>query len=431
MLFGLLKNARRPSSNRPRRAAFRPRLELLEGRLCPSGGLLDPTFGSGGTEAVTLPSTLYNGQVAAAVQPDGKIVSVGMLIESNKARAISVVRMNPDGSLDTSFNGTGYVALKPPGPAYSAGGDTLALQPDGKIVVGGSFPTSSTNSGNTEFVVARLNTNGTLDKTFAKGGLFVWNATTGSDNVNALAVLADGSIAAAGGAGVFKLSASGALVSSFGKGGLATFQVGASPNVTDMAVAPNGDLILSGSDTDAAGASGGMLIAVNASTGRLDTNFNNGQGWVADFNPAGHGSTSFNAVAIQGNNIVVAGNANGTAYGVLARFTLAGALDTTFANGGVFVTATRTRFDNVAVESDGSLVVSGASNPGSGWEMAVGHFTADGQLDTTFGSAGTGFTLIPNGGDGYGLALGTDGSIVVCGGSSVWGETLYARLTGP
>lgn len=431
------RNARQAKSAFRTPPSYRPRLEALEDRLCPSGGMLDPTFGSGGTQNVTLPSTLYNGQVATVVQPDGKIVSAGMLIAGNKGHEMSVVRMNPNGSLDTSFNGSGYVALKAASSDLAVA-NTVALQSDGKILVGGWATTSSVtfDYNHEEFVVARLNANGSLDKTFAKQGMFVWYPTSGNNNVNSLAVLSDGSIVAGGispasygqDAAVFKLSASGALVSSFGKGGLAVFQPVTGTAIQSMAVGPNGDLILGGNDYINGG---GLLIAVNQSTGRLDTNFNNGLGYIADFNPAGHASTVFNAVAIQGNSILAAGNVNGSSYGQLTRFTLTGVLDTTFANGGSFVMTTLTRFDNVAVELDGSLVVSGSNNQGSGWQqMAVGHFTANGQLDPTFGGAGTGFATFP-GGDGYGLALAADGSILVCGGGPVSGETLYARLTPP
>src|SRR5437868_1259670 len=70
----------------PQRSAFRPRLEALEDRLTPSGGgLLDPTFGTGGL--VNLPNATDNGAPAVAVQPDGKVVIVGQINRPNSPSA--------------------------------------------------------------------------------------------------------------------------------------------------------------------------------------------------------------------------------------------------------------------------------------------------------------------------------------------------------
>src|SRR6478735_2374925 len=116
MLFRLFCKPRRESPAQPVR--FRPCLEALEDRLTPSGGgLLDPTFDGDGVRS--LPQATCNLAVAVAVQPDGKIVSVGQ-----NADGIAVVRMNANGSLDTSFNGTGLVTLK---VARGASGKAVAL----------------------------------------------------------------------------------------------------------------------------------------------------------------------------------------------------------------------------------------------------------------------------------------------------------------
>src|SRR5262249_52839439 len=112
-----LFSSRKPRSKapiRPRCRAFRPSLEALESRDCPSGGLLDTTFNGTGMQTVAAFSHYsplggfggfnFGGAVSDVVQPtDGKIVAVGH--DSNNA--ILVVRLNRDGSLDTTFNGTG------------------------------------------------------------------------------------------------------------------------------------------------------------------------------------------------------------------------------------------------------------------------------------------------------------------------------------
>src|SRR4051794_15856657 len=99
MLFRLFRKSRRKAPTRPVR--FRPSLETLEDRYCPAGGLLDPTFGTGGL--VNLPSTTDNGARAVAVQPDGKVVIAGEVLSKSSYEIISVQWLNRDGSLDTTF----------------------------------------------------------------------------------------------------------------------------------------------------------------------------------------------------------------------------------------------------------------------------------------------------------------------------------------
>ena len=108
-------------------------LEVLEARDCPSaGGLLDPTFGSGGI--VNLPHTTDSGASAVAVQPDGKTVIAGLISRSPGADSITVQRLNRDGSLDTTFNKTGSVTIQ---TGKSDWATSITLQPDGKILIGG------------------------------------------------------------------------------------------------------------------------------------------------------------------------------------------------------------------------------------------------------------------------------------------------------
>ncbi|MES2567217.1 MAG: T9SS type A sorting domain-containing protein [Bacteroidota bacterium] len=134
-------------------------------RLLPSG-LEDSTFNFGNFDGA-----IY----ATAVQPDGKIIVAGNFINANSASVNRIVRLNADGTTDLSFN---------PGSGANNIIYELALQADGKILIVGSFTTFNGTSRNR---VARLNTNGTLDLTFSPG--------TGANNVvTAIALQADGKI---------------------------------------------------------------------------------------------------------------------------------------------------------------------------------------------------------------------------------------------
>jgi uncharacterized delta-60 repeat protein len=387
-----------------------------------------------------------------AIQPqDGKIVSAGFVWNSTRGvDDLSIVRLNPNGSPDTAFNQTGTLDLS---VGWYSWANTLAVQPDGKILVGGgAYPTHSAAMGytNYEFVVVRLNSNGTLDRTFASKGVFTWDRTGNGEEVKSLAILGDGSIIAVGDVNwnpadgiVFKLGSSGALVSSFGSGGAAQFHLNSGTHLNSIALAPNGDLILGGgSYTDTSWNHGvGTLFAVSPSTGQLDTSFNNGQGWVAEAYP-GVALTWLNGVAIQGNSIIAAGMhdqdiPNGSAiYALVARHSLTGALDSQFGNGGYFNFQGGGWLRGVALERDGSIVF---NNGASGSPIWVGHLTADGQLDPSFGGAGTGIIKLQDGatGGGPGLAIDAGGRIVVSGSSiqadptTGYTTTFFARLTPP
>lgn len=151
-----------------------------------ASGSLDTTFNAGsGTRGFD------NGVAALVVQPDGKIVVGGSMVTYNGTVSIGrIARLKSDGSLDPDFKtGTGT------NPGTDLGFDNtvsgLALQPDGKILVAGAFTRYNASSGTNASRIARLNTDGTLDTTFATGTGF--NVGT-----RALAVQADGKILVGG-----------------------------------------------------------------------------------------------------------------------------------------------------------------------------------------------------------------------------------------
>jgi uncharacterized delta-60 repeat protein len=355
------------------RPAFHPRLEALEDRLTPSGGgLLDPTFGSGGI--VNLPTITDRSARAVAVQPDGKVLIVGDSTLPNGRLIDSVQRMNANGTLDTTFNGTGSVTI-----GGSENPDALALQPDGKILIGGNASVKQGKTSTSELLVARLNTNGTLDTTFGSNGLWV-SAFPGIE-VEDLAVLTDpahpgtvtGIVAAVEGASfeAIKLTPAGVLDKTFGAGGVAVF-ANLNGNSRSVAVGRvSGEIYLVGT-VNVPNPNTGILAALTP-TGALDPAFGGGAGYVlAD-------STNFSDVAVQTltvngqptSRIIVVGVdlVSGSAFGLVSGYTVGGALDTTFGNGGSFTFAgvaggANPAFNSLAVEADGSIVVGGAQYDG-------------------------------------------------------------------
>jgi uncharacterized delta-60 repeat protein len=120
-----------------------------------ASGTLDPDFGGDGR--VTLPG---GGSVSAVlVQPDRKIVVAG---NASGSAMMTVTRLMPNGSLDTTFDGDGTATIDFGSLADLAAG--AALQPDGKIVVAGY------SQGSEDVAIARLNANGSPDATFGAAG---------------------------------------------------------------------------------------------------------------------------------------------------------------------------------------------------------------------------------------------------------------------
>ncbi len=203
-----------------------------------SDGSLDSTFGTGG-----IVTTDFGGGTdianAAVLQPDGKIIAVGM-----SGSDFALARYNSNGSLDSAF-GTGGLVTTDFGGADSANG--VALQPDGKIIAVGRA--------SSDFALARYNSDGSLDSTFGTGGL-VTTEFGGTDFANGVALQPDGKIIAVGrtGSGIntdfglARYDSDGSLDTTFGAGGLVTTSFGATglESANAAVLQPDGKLIAAG-----------------------------------------------------------------------------------------------------------------------------------------------------------------------------------------
>lgn len=437
------------SASHTRRArpslARRPRLEPLEHRELLSGpGPLDPTFNGG----APVTSALMDLATATAVQPDGKMIVVGRQGTGTFGLTpkLAVAQYNSDGSPDATF-GSGGVTYA----AADTRGEGTLLQPNGKILVSGSATMKTKGITSAAYLVSRYNANGTLDTSFGNKGTFTWDYGKGDDGAGEMILLPDGSILVAGGANgglaggssvsVFKLSSTGALVTSYGTSGIFLANPGnGGSSAGSISLAPNGDAILAGG-THLGGADAGLIVAVTPA-GRLDTAFN-GTGHVATLGP-GYGSLGFQDVVVQGNDIVVCGGPTGNQLqdgrgGLLARYTLGGDLDPTFGTGGYFTTDAAFTFTALALRSDGSIIAGGAQGYDAGdvapyAEMAFAHLTPDGSIDTGFGTLGTGFVYIQAGpqSEVRDLIVMSDGRIVAVGyGYTTRRTASLVRLTAP
>jgi uncharacterized delta-60 repeat protein len=385
-------------------------------RLTTADGSPDTSFGGGrGIVTTDLDPGLFDFALAAAVQPLDNKILVGGSSGLAGSGVIALVRYNVDGSLDTTFNGTGVVRTTLAGVA--AGASAIAVQPNGQILVAALTFTASNNT--TGIALLRYNTNGSLDTAgFGAGNGFV-TATIGqglATDTCALALQGDGRIVVAGATQtgdivLYRYNANGTLdTAGFGVGtGKTTTNLGAGTAAMSPALALQSTgqiIVVSGTSLD-------QVVLRYGADGVLDTTFGGAPGGIVTTDIGG--STNFaNAVAVQsiGNvankdKIIVAGHANvnfnADASDIsLVRYNADGTLDTTFGAGGTgIVTTNFGAFDNVfsvALQdqspADPKILLSGNSGSGGISQMAVLRYNYDGTPDTTFGPVHDGVVIV-------------------------------------
>jgi uncharacterized delta-60 repeat protein len=443
-----------------------------------SDGALDPSFAAGSITQVN----------ALALQPDGKLLIGGPFLFVGPAPRATVARLNSDGSLDASFDpGEGAVgnslglsveaiALQPDGGVLVGGGFTsfgglprgriarllpngsvdpsfdpgtgfdlkvfaLALQPDGRVLVGGNF--QSVN-GVARVRVARLLSNGAVDPSFDPGSganSFVSHLSVQPDG----RVLAGGDFKFFGGAArrfVARLEANGALDTSFDPG------PGADSFVASLALEPSGRVLMTGQFRRVAGTPRRGLARLEPN-GAHDTSFSPGRGatgsvralarrpdgklWIggdfdtyndvatnrlalletdgslaAAFGPsAGPNGSVSKLVAQASGGVLVVGSFttfDGAPRRSLARTDAQGALDSSFDAG-----TTLGGIADVVQQADGKLLVATVANSPGGLIRSVRRLALDGSIDASFQSNAVANNLLDK------LALQPDGRVLLAG----------------
>jgi uncharacterized delta-60 repeat protein len=214
-------------------------------RVVSPDGARDSFGNSGDSTFLDLQTHSTDEAFGIAVQPDGRIVVSGTSTTASGS-SIGVVRLSPDGQPDGSF-GAGGTALVP-----GANGRTLAIQPDGKIVVLGD--TSNIGPGAGDVVVERLDPNGTPDGSFGSGGRATFDFG-GDDEAFGIALQKNGKIVVAGTdlthMSVARLQPDGQLDSTFAKSGVATIAVGPNAGGSAVAVQDDGKIVVAGDTINA------------------------------------------------------------------------------------------------------------------------------------------------------------------------------------
>ena len=311
---------------------------------------LDPTFdpGAGADWWIT----------AMALQPDNRILIGGFFSTYDNVPRSRIARLNPDGSLDTTFN---------PGSGANDSIGTITLQPDGRIIIGGNF---TEYNGVPINRIARLNPDGSLDTTFNPG----WGA---NEIVYITALQPDGRILVGGNFTeingitrnrIARLNPDGSLDTSFNPG------YGADSWIETIAIQQDGRILIGGEFWRYDNVDRNFIARLNPD-GSLDTSFDIGTG----------ASATVQNIKVQADGkIVIVGNFttfNDIPRSRVARLNPDGSVDMSFnpgagANGWV---------ETTAIQNDGKIIiVGGFTTYDNVPRVRIARINSDGSLDTTF-----------------------------------------------
>jgi uncharacterized delta-60 repeat protein/uncharacterized repeat protein (TIGR01451 family) len=398
--------------------------ERLEDRLTPAGSL-DANFGNFGRTTTDLHN---NTDVANAVtiDPQGRIVVAGSSLFGGDTD-FAVARYLPNGTLDTSFNGSGFRTLDVAGNGHNDAATGVAIDSQGRIVLGGwAF-----NGTNDDFAAVRVNSNGTLDTTFNGTGQVITTIPSGGGEARANALVIDSQdrpilagfahIGSDDDFAVVRYKADGTLDTTFNGTGKRTFDVagnGHDDHANGVALDSQGRIVAGGYAFN--GTDNDFAVARFKADGTVDSTFNSGAGKVitniaADDVGRGVAIDSLDRIVLAGYSFL------GSDYDFeVARYTSAGVLDTSsFGFGGTVrdnITSGQNDFGtSVAIDPAGNILVGGYSFVPNDDDFAVARFTKSGVLDTTFGTNGN--TTINFVGNDFanGVAVDSIGQAVLAG----------------
>ena len=302
-----------------------------------SDGTLDETFDPG----VGIGGGSGAGIKAIAIQTDNKILVGGDFTTFNTVSRAYIVRLDTDGSVDTTFlnTGTGVGTIFPIV-------NSIDIQTNGKIIIGGRFDKYNDVS---RFGIARLNDDGSLDESFDSG------IGSGSSPIDKVKILSNGKIIIVGGFVFFDTEARGHIALLNIDGTLDTSflntGVGANYSIRDIALQGDGKYIIVGDFFSYNGVARSHIARINTD-GSLDTSFTP-PAENTDWDAASIVRLQANGKVIVGGAMIVLPSSRGN----LERLNTDGSLD------GSFIGAKSGPDDDVtdiAIQADGNVLVSGA-----------------------------------------------------------------------
>lgn len=392
-----------------------------------TAGTLDSTFN--GTGKYTFDFGFQDNLNDVKIQPDQKIVCTGVALNTGFMGELKVIRLNPDGTPDNTFATNGIFTYLVTSETY---GVESFIRNDGKIVVAGL---AATTFGYYDFLLVRLNSDGSLDSTFGTNGSAVANISSRDDLTQAMTVQSDGKILISGtitdsinyynNPSIIRFTENGTIDSTFGINGITMIPALDIDNeATSIAIQSDGKIVMAGHYSKVfTGAMDFDVLVVRVDTnGVPDATFgNNG---VVKTSINGGIDDSFGIALDSAQNIFVGGFTTLpftlTLDMVLLKYDNAGVLDPGFGNAGIvtFNNADEDVAYDLKIQADNKIVLGGGSGLGffGPRAIAVWRYLPNGTPDNSFGTNGFVTTYIgPGFQDINTMALQADGKIVGAG----------------
>jgi uncharacterized delta-60 repeat protein len=325
-----------------------------------ANGSLDTTFGVDGVVDTSINGT-DSVPTAVAVLSNGNILVAGTTTEFVNGffvnSGFAVAEYNASGAPLSTFGSGGQIAFSFLSSTSSSHDvlNSIAVAPNGTIYLGGS--TDAANTGNTDLAVAALTPAGALLSTFGVNGLARFDVAGGDDVIHSLAVQKNGDILAAGSATVngnvevalARLLTTGKLDPHFGVKGIVTASIGGEyDSASSVAIQPNGDIVLGGITASGSGASltSNFVLQRYTTAGKLDRTFGGGAAGAGSVITNFGQPSALTQIVLQANgDIIASGKTTASLTNVapaaldvaIARYTIAGKLDTSFNDTGMVI----------------------------------------------------------------------------------------------
>ena len=389
-------------------------------------GSLDNTFSDDGI-AITPIGDSDDIGYSVAVQSDGKIVVVGASQDSTGQFDFAVVRYNDNGTLDNSFASDGKTTTDIKGGGATDYGNSIAIQPDNKIVVAGW--TFGYNAPYDDYAVVRYNANGTLDNTFGSSGIVTTNIGN-TDKGQAVVIQNDGKIVVAGYTysgdtydfSVVRYDTNGVLDNTFNSNGKVITDIASDRDYgMGLAIQHDNKIIVVGAAKD--NLENKLAIVRYNIDGSLDTSFDS-DGKVTTSIGIGLTGNSASVIVQPDNKIAVActywGNNGEYMKIAVVRYNSDGSLDNDWNSNGITFTSISEYDDeaySIKLQNDGKILVGGYSSSSLGHDFALIRYNDNGTLDSNFDTDGivtTHLTTEWGYDDAFGMALKSD-KIILCG----------------
>ncbi|MGB3075989.1 MAG: hypothetical protein WBB36_11740, partial [Chitinophagales bacterium] len=348
-----------------------------------SNGEPDSTFGGDGKIKISAVCDEAEAN-SILIQPDGKIVAGGSGIVNCENSDFMLARFNADGSNDNSFGSSGKVTTDLD-PDESDGINSIALQSDNKIVAVGY-----SGLDDSDFSIARYNPDGSLDVTFGIEGILLVDFNGEYSVANAVVIQSDGKIVVAGYAeddiALIRLLPDGLPDATFGINGKVITDVPSTTGfISCAAIQSNGKIVVAGNYDDYSQSK--FLVVRYSGEGVVDSSFAENGFFILDIPNDGEAISS---LQIQPDGrLVVGGYWNN--YGTnphrnfaVARIKTSGALDNTFGEDGVVVydfAGFYDRASSIVLEPDDKIIVAGSASVGSDYDFAWIRLNADGSIN--------------------------------------------------